>query len=263
MEDTFPIMPDGVYYWKDASWGRRPKAVSSRGAHHAPYRPPCHPATVVAFTASVKAVQVRKGSRNGLPQDGGAGRLAHDRDAGSGGLSRRAGQRLSRHRKPGRPALRAAPRRPPRVSSACSTRRLWPSPTTPATGNTSPPATSRKTTAPICFLMDYAHRHRIKIWGRAKVVEDAETIARLMPEGYAARAGARRSCSPSRPGTATATSIFRRKFDAADRRRHAGEAAGAHRRARGRENASLRGRGRAPVAADEVAYSVASLPVLE
>jgi hypothetical protein len=35
--------------------------------------------------------------------------------------------------------------------------------------------------------MDYAHRHRIKIWGRAKAVEDAETIAKLMPEGYAAR----------------------------------------------------------------------------
>ena len=37
------------------------------------------------------------------------------------------------------------------------------------------------------FLMDYAHRRRIKIWGRAKVVEDAGTIAKLMPEGYAAR----------------------------------------------------------------------------
>src|SRR6202012_4383380 len=37
------------------------------------------------------------------------------------------------------------------------------------------------------FLMDYAHRRRVKIWGRAKVVEDAEAIARLMPAGYAAR----------------------------------------------------------------------------
>jgi uncharacterized protein len=34
------------------------------------------------------------------------------------------------------------------------------------------------------FLMDYAHRRRIKIWGQARVVQDSETIARLMPEGY-------------------------------------------------------------------------------
>ena len=38
------------------------------------------------------------------------------------------------------------------------------------------------------FLIDYAHRRRIKIWGEARVVEgDAELIAKLMPEGYKAR----------------------------------------------------------------------------
>lgn len=38
------------------------------------------------------------------------------------------------------------------------------------------------------FLMDYAHRRRIKLWGRARVVEgDADLIVRLMPEGYRAR----------------------------------------------------------------------------
>ena len=38
------------------------------------------------------------------------------------------------------------------------------------------------------FLMDYARRRRIKIWGRARVVEgDAELMARLMPADYAAR----------------------------------------------------------------------------
>ena len=38
------------------------------------------------------------------------------------------------------------------------------------------------------FLMDYANRRRIKLWGRARVVEgDAALIARLMPEGYRAR----------------------------------------------------------------------------
>lgn len=38
------------------------------------------------------------------------------------------------------------------------------------------------------FLMDYAHRRRIKIWGTAKVIEDdADLIARLTPPDYAAR----------------------------------------------------------------------------
>ena len=38
------------------------------------------------------------------------------------------------------------------------------------------------------FLMDYAHRRRIKLWGRARVVEgDEALIRRLMPEGYKAR----------------------------------------------------------------------------
>ena len=39
------------------------------------------------------------------------------------------------------------------------------------------------------FLMDYAHRQRIKIWGEARVVEgDAALTERLMPKGYKARA---------------------------------------------------------------------------
>jgi len=39
------------------------------------------------------------------------------------------------------------------------------------------------------FLMDYAHRQRVKIWGEARVVEgDAGLTAQLMPPGYKARA---------------------------------------------------------------------------
>ncbi len=38
------------------------------------------------------------------------------------------------------------------------------------------------------FLIDYAHRRRIKIWGTARIVEGDEALmARLMPEGYKAR----------------------------------------------------------------------------
>jgi predicted pyridoxine 5'-phosphate oxidase superfamily flavin-nucleotide-binding protein len=38
------------------------------------------------------------------------------------------------------------------------------------------------------FLIDYAHRRRIKIWGRARMIEDDPAlVARLMPEGWRAR----------------------------------------------------------------------------
>lgn len=38
------------------------------------------------------------------------------------------------------------------------------------------------------FLMDYAHRRRIKIWGELQAVEDDPALlARLMPEDYGAR----------------------------------------------------------------------------
>ena len=38
------------------------------------------------------------------------------------------------------------------------------------------------------FLMDYAHRRRVKIWGEARVVDDDPALTRsLMPQGYKAR----------------------------------------------------------------------------
>jgi predicted pyridoxine 5'-phosphate oxidase superfamily flavin-nucleotide-binding protein len=39
------------------------------------------------------------------------------------------------------------------------------------------------------FLMDYATRQRVKLWGRARVIEgDADLAAKLMPQAYRARA---------------------------------------------------------------------------
>jgi predicted pyridoxine 5'-phosphate oxidase superfamily flavin-nucleotide-binding protein len=38
------------------------------------------------------------------------------------------------------------------------------------------------------FLIDYAHRKRVKLWGEARVVEgDPDLTQRLMPKGYKAR----------------------------------------------------------------------------
>lgn len=51
------------------------------------------------------------------------------------------------------------------------------------------------------FLMDYVHRRRIKLWGRARVLEgDDALVQRLMPAGYRARPE-QPSCSMSRRGT--------------------------------------------------------------
>jgi predicted pyridoxine 5'-phosphate oxidase superfamily flavin-nucleotide-binding protein len=38
------------------------------------------------------------------------------------------------------------------------------------------------------FLIDYAHRKRVKVWGEARVIEDDQVLTtRLMPRGYKAR----------------------------------------------------------------------------
>jgi predicted pyridoxine 5'-phosphate oxidase superfamily flavin-nucleotide-binding protein len=38
------------------------------------------------------------------------------------------------------------------------------------------------------FLMDYAHRRRVKLWGEARVVDDDPALVKsLMPQGYKAR----------------------------------------------------------------------------
>ena len=37
------------------------------------------------------------------------------------------------------------------------------------------------------FLMDYAHRRRVKLWGRARVSDDPQVIASLMSEDYQAK----------------------------------------------------------------------------
>jgi uncharacterized protein len=38
------------------------------------------------------------------------------------------------------------------------------------------------------FVMDYAHRRRVKLWGEARIVEDDDALLQsLMPKGYRAR----------------------------------------------------------------------------
>ena len=60
------------------------------------------------------------------------------------------------------------------------------------------------------FVMDYAHRRRIKIWGEARVVDDDPALLKsLMPAGYKARPE-QVILFRLRPGTPIARSTSRR-----------------------------------------------------
>ena len=60
------------------------------------------------------------------------------------------------------------------------------------------------------FVMDYAHRRRVKIWGEARVVDDDPALTRsLMPRGYKARPE-QVILFRSKPGTPIARSTSRK-----------------------------------------------------
>jgi predicted pyridoxine 5'-phosphate oxidase superfamily flavin-nucleotide-binding protein len=146
------------------------------------------PSSDIAFTPTVKAIQSRKGSR-----------AAYANQEASGGWETRITEELSKfiaaqtsvflatasadgqpyiqHR--GGPAgfLKVLDDRTIGFADFAGNRQFI------TTGNLAENAKA------YLFLIDYAHRRRIKIWGTARVVEgDAELIARLMPRDYRARA---------------------------------------------------------------------------
>jgi uncharacterized protein len=144
------------------------------------------PSSDVAFTPSVKAVQERKGSRGGynrIEERGGwqttvtpdlAAFLA-GRDSAYLATASKAGQPYVQHRGGPKGFIRVLDDKTLAFADYAGNRQYI------TAGNLMENDRAQ------LFLMDYAHRRRIKIWGRAKVVEDAETIAKLMPQGYAAR----------------------------------------------------------------------------
>jgi uncharacterized protein len=145
-----------------------------------------HPSSDVAFTPSVKAVQERKGSRAAyrrVEERGGwrtkitpdlAGFIA-ERDSVYLATASKAGQPYIQHRGGPKGFIRVIDDETLAFADFSGNRQYL------TTGNLA------ENDRAYLFLMDYAHRRRVKIWGRAKVVEDAETVAKLMPEGYAAR----------------------------------------------------------------------------
>ena len=147
-----------------------------------------HPSSDVAFTPAVKAIQARRGSREHYRQGRGERRLAHDHYARSRRLPGRGALVLPGHA----PAPKASP-----TSSTAAARRASCACIDEQTlgfadfkGNRQYITTGNLAENPkaYIFVMDYAQRRRVKLWGRARVVEDDPALlARLWPEGYKAR----------------------------------------------------------------------------
>jgi len=145
------------------------------------------PASDVAFTPSVKAEQQKRGARATYARmERGEGWPTTITDDLRAFLAERDSLYFATASAEGQPYVQH--RGGPPASCASSTRRRSPSPTTPAIANTSAWETWPRTTAPFSSSWTMPERRRIKIWGRARAVEgDAPLLAKLMPEGYAAR----------------------------------------------------------------------------
>jgi predicted pyridoxine 5'-phosphate oxidase superfamily flavin-nucleotide-binding protein len=141
----------------------------------------------VAFTPAVKAVQVRKGSRHGYArmEEGGGWRTEIDADL-AGFLaeqnsmflatSNAEGQPYIQHRGGPKGFIKVLDKQTLAFADYSGNRQYI------TLGNLS------ENPKAYVFVMDYAHRRRVKIWGEARVIEDDPALLQsLMPQGYKAR----------------------------------------------------------------------------
>jgi uncharacterized protein len=141
----------------------------------------------VAFTPAVKAVQARKGSRDAyasVEQNGGwrteidADLTAFLAEQNSMFLATASadGQPYIQHRGGPKGFIRILDKRTLAFADYSGNRQFI------TQGNLSENPKAH------IFLIDYAHRRRVKIWGEARVVEDDPALLKsLMPQGYRAR----------------------------------------------------------------------------
>jgi uncharacterized protein len=146
-----------------------------------------HPSSDVAFSPAVKAVQTRRGSRESYAKMEARGGFrttvtpdlaAFLADARSFYLATASadGQPYVQHRGGPPGFLRVVDERTLGFADFKGNRQYI------TTGNLA------ENERAYIFVMDYAQRRRVKLWGRARVVEDdPDLLARLWPEGYAAR----------------------------------------------------------------------------
>jgi uncharacterized protein len=143
-------------------------------------------ASDVAFTPAVKAVQERRGSRRGYAkmeetrgwQTVVTPELADfiaERDSFYLATASAEGQPYIQHRGGPPGFLRVVDERTLAFADFRGNRQYI------TTGNLA------ENDRAFIFLMDYIHRRRIKLWGRARVTEDAHFIETLFPAGYEAR----------------------------------------------------------------------------
>ena len=145
------------------------------------------PASDIAFTPAVKAVQVRRGSRKAYAAREASGgfqtsvspdlvAFLAEVDTAYLATASAAGQPYAQHRGGPKGFIRVIDDRTLGFADYRGNRQYV------TLGNLS------ENDRAFLFLMDYAHRRRVKVWGRARVVEnDPALIEKLMPDGYAAR----------------------------------------------------------------------------
>jgi uncharacterized protein len=141
----------------------------------------------VAFTPAVKAVQARKGSRDAYAQveEHGGWRTEIDADlsaflAGQDSMllatATADGQPYIQHRGGPKGFVKVLDNNTLAFADFSGNRQYI------TQGNLS------ENPKAYIFLIDYAHRRRVKIWGEARVVDDDPALMRsLMPQGYRAR----------------------------------------------------------------------------
>jgi len=146
-----------------------------------------NPTTDVAFTPAVKAQQSRRGSRAAyarLEERGGwsatitddLAAFIADRESFYLATANAAGQPYIQHRGGPRGFLRVLDDRTLGFADFRGNRQYI------TAGNLA------ENDRAFIFLMDYENRQRIKIWGRARVVDDdTALLARLAPAGYRAK----------------------------------------------------------------------------
>ena len=141
----------------------------------------------VAFTPAVKAIQARKGSREGYArvEDNGGWRTEIDdklagflADTNSFYLATATadGQPYIQHRGGPKGFIKVLDKTTIAFADYAGNRQYL------TQGNLSENPKAH------IFIVDYAHRRRVKIWGEARVVEDDPALTQaLMPKGYRAR----------------------------------------------------------------------------
>jgi len=146
-----------------------------------------HYSSDVAFTPAVKAVQTRKGSRDAYAhvEENGGWRTEIDTDLTAFlaeqnsmflATASAAGQPYIQHRGGPKGFIKILDKNTLAFADYSGNRQYI------SQGNLSENPKAN------IFLMDYAHRRRVKIWGEARVVDDDPALLKsLMPQGYRAR----------------------------------------------------------------------------